>query len=177
MTGMPSFRTSLPYFLVPAAPPRESARAGRKQHVRRVLMNSTATRRGRRTWVRFALHYVEMVVAMFAGMMIFGALESGVLALAGQGYSEAEQPGLATTVMTVNMPVGMALWMRIRGHGWPGILEMSGVMFLPLVGLLPLLWAGVVDSESLMMIEHTAMFPLMLVAMLRRRDEYAGQHR
>jgi hypothetical protein len=138
-------------------------------------MSNVATRR-QRTWVRFTLHYAEMVVAMFAGMMIFGAIESGVLDLAGMGYTQAEQPILATTVMTLNMSVGMAVWMRVRGHGRPGILEMSGVMFLPLVVLAPLFWAGAVEGASLFELTHMAMFPLMLAAMLRRRGEYTGHH-
>ncbi|HEY7486053.1 MAG TPA: hypothetical protein VH912_16430 [Streptosporangiaceae bacterium] len=137
---------------------------------------SSVTAQLRRPWARFALHYGEMVIAMFVGMGVFGALEAGVLALAGQSYSPADQPVLATSIMTVNMAVGMALWMRIRGHGWPGILEMSGVMFLPLVAFVPLVWAGAIGGESLMMLEHTAMFPLMLAAMLRRRAEYTGHH-
>jgi hypothetical protein len=126
--------------------------------------------------MRFTLHYAEMIVAMFAGMIVFGAIESGVLGFLGLGYTHAEQPILATTVMTANMSVGMAIWMRVRGHAWPGILEMSGAMFLPLVVLAPLFWAGAVEGGSLFELTHIAMFPLMLVAMLRRRAEYSGHH-
>jgi hypothetical protein len=130
----------------------------------------------RRPWARFALHYVEMVIAMFAGMMIFGALETGVLAAADLSYASAERPVLAATTMTVYMALGMALWMRVRGHGWPAILEMSGVMFVPVAALAPLQWAGLLSGDALMGLMHAAMFPLMLAVMLRRRGEYAGTH-
>jgi hypothetical protein len=129
----------------------------------------------RRPWVRFGLHYVEMVIAMFAGMMIFGALESGVLAAADLSYSSADRPVLASTTMTVYMALGMAVWMRVRRHDWPGILEMSGVMFVPVAVLAPLEWAGAISGDALMGLMHAAMFPLMLAVMLRRRGEYAGK--
>ena len=108
--------------------------------------------------------------------MIFGVLESGVLAAAGLSYSTAGRPVLAATMMTVYMALGMAIWMRVRRHGWPGILEMSGVMFVPAAVLAPLQWAGVISADALLGLMHTAMFPLMLAVMLRRRPEYAGRH-
>jgi hypothetical protein len=127
-------------------------------------------------WVRFALHYVEMVIAMFAGMMIFGGLQSGLLAVADLSYSGADRPVLASTMMTVHMALGMAIWMRVRRHGRPAILEMSGVMFVPVAVLAPLHWVGLISGDALLGLMHTAMFPLMLAVMLRRRAEYAGTH-
>ena len=48
-------------------------------------------------------------------------------------------------------------------------------MLLPAVALMALLWAGVVAGMGgPMIIEHVAMLGGMLVAMLLRRDEYAG---
>jgi hypothetical protein len=111
-----------------------------------------------------------MVIAMFAGMVVLGLL----LDAAGLGWSHKENPELAYLLMAFNMSVGMAAWMRYRGHGWPGTLEMCGAMFAPVIPLFPLLWLGVIDGASLMTLAHVAMFPLMLVAMLWRRDEYAG---
>ena len=41
--------------------------------------------------------------------------------------------------------------------------------------MLALLWSGLVgDLGTLLVIEHVAMLPSMLVAMLLRRDEYTG---
>ncbi|PZG02171.1 hypothetical protein [Nonomuraea aridisoli] len=132
---------------------------------------TTTTRSGRR-WGRFALHYVEMIIAMFAGMFGLGMLQSAV----GLGVSHAEQPELWYLVMAFHMSVGMAAWMRFRGHGWAPTLEMCAVMFAPVVPLFPLLWFGVIDADGLMLVSHVAMFPLMLAAMFRRLDEYAGHH-
>ncbi|TDD31733.1 hypothetical protein E1286_44525 [Nonomuraea terrae] len=132
---------------------------------------TTTTRSGRR-WGRFALHYVEMIIAMFAGMFGLGMLQSAV----GLGVPHTEQPELWYLVMAFNMSVGMAAWMRFRGHGWAPTLEMCAVMFAPVVPLFPLLWLGVIDADGLMLVSHVAMFPLMLAAMFRRLDEYAAHH-
>jgi hypothetical protein len=47
-------------------------------------------------------------------------------------------------------------------------------MFAPALPLFPLVWLGVLDAGSMMMLAHVAMLPLMLIVMLWRRDEYAG---
>ncbi|MEU4537727.1 hypothetical protein AB0G15_22985 [Streptosporangium sp. NPDC023825] len=124
----------------------------------------------RRRWGRFAWHYAEMVIAMFAGMFVLGMLWSA----AGLGFSHDRQPELAYLLMAFDMSVGMAVWMRYRGHGWAPTLEMCAAMFVPVVPLFPLLWLGLIDGGALMTIAHVAMFPLMLAAMFRRLDEYAG---
>ena len=72
------------------------------------------------------------------------------------------------------MAAGMTVWMRYRGHGWPATLEMSGAMFVPALALFPLLWAGALSGDDLLMLEHVLMLPLMYVVMLRRRSEYGG---
>ncbi|GAA3442892.1 hypothetical protein [Planomonospora venezuelensis] len=123
----------------------------------------------RRRWGRFARHYVEMVIAMFAGMFVLGMLLDAV----GIGFSHDRRPEPSYLLMAFNMSVGMAAWMRYRGHGWASTLEMCAAMFVPVV-LFPLLWLGVIDGGDLMLVAHVAMFPLMLAAMLRRVDEYAG---
>jgi hypothetical protein len=65
--------------------------------------------------------------------------------------------------------------MRYRGHGWPASAEMSASMFIPAFGTIALLWGGLVeDIGALMLIEHVAMLPSMLMAMLLRREEYSG---
>ena len=74
--------------------------------------------------------------------------------------------------MATNMSVGMAVWMRIRGHGLPAIAEMSAAMYLSFLVLLPLHWAGVLTGMAFMTAGHVLMVPAMLVAMLRRRSEY-----
>jgi flagellar biosynthetic protein FliP len=125
-----------------------------------------------RSWGRFAWHYLEMIIAMFAGMFLLGFLLDAV----GLHLSYDREPESAYLVMAFNMSVGMAVWMRFRRHDWASTLEMCGAMFVPVVPLFPLLWAGVIDGMGLMMAAHVAMFPLMLLVMLRRRDEYAHAH-
>lgn len=121
---------------------------------------------------RFVLHYIEMIIAMFAGMFVLGFLEE----VAGLSVSHHEQPELGYLIMAFNMSVGMAAWMRFRGHAWRPTLEMCLAMFLPVVPLFPLLWLGVIDGGTLMLLAHVAMFPLMLGAMLLRRSEYTTHH-
>lgn len=123
-------------------------------------------------WRHFARHYLEMVVAMIVGMLVLGAVTRGVLALAGVDFSMERMPELVSLEMAFDMSVGMVAWMRHRGHGWVISLEMAAAMFAPLAVLFPLLWAGAVDAGSLLMVEHVAMLPLMLLVMLRRRAEY-----
>ena len=131
---------------------------------------------GRRGWGRFALHYLEMVVAMVAGMAVLGGALRVVLAAAGVEYSMARFPELMILEMGLTMALGMTAWMRYRGHGWPSTLEMSAAMLVPAVAVVPPVWLGVLDGGAAMALEHVAMFPLMLAVMLRRRAEYAGAH-
>ncbi|MEO3854240.1 hypothetical protein [Acrocarpospora sp. B8E8] len=128
-------------------------------------MTATKARSG---WLRFTLHYVEMIIAMFVGMFALGSLQSAV----GLDISHTEHPDLGYLVMAFNMSVGMAVWMRFRGHAWRPTLEMCAVMFAPAVPLFPLLWLDVIGGGTLMMAAHIAMFPLMLGVMLLRRAEY-----
>ncbi|TDB97151.1 hypothetical protein [Actinomadura sp. 7K534] len=124
-------------------------------------------------WGHFAQHYVEMLLAMAAGMLIFGAAVRGVLALTGGELSMGRQPELASLEMAFDMSAGMLIWMRVRGHAWAGSLEMCAAMFAPLAVLFPLLWLDVITTDSLMMLEHVLMLPLMFLVMLRRRGEFS----
>jgi hypothetical protein len=122
---------------------------------------------------RFLRPYLEMVAAMLVGMMVLGGVVRGVLALAGLRYP-TQYAELAALEMATTMSVGMVAWMRHRGHGWASTLEMTGAMFAPTVALVALLWLGVIAGDSLLLLEHLAMFPLMFLVMLRRRAEYGG---
>jgi hypothetical protein len=121
----------------------------------------------------FLRHYLEMVAAMVVGMVVLGAAVRGVLALAGLEFP-AQYPELLALEMAVDMSVGMVAWMRHRGHGWAATLEMAGAMFAPLVALFPLLWLGLIAGDSLMVLEHLAMLPLMYLVMRYRRAAYGG---
>ena len=122
---------------------------------------------------RFLRHYLEMVAAMFVGMLVLGAAVRGVLALAGLRYP-TQYPELAALEMAFTMSAGMVAWMRHRGHRWASTLEMAGAMFAPAVALFPLLWLGVITGDALLVLEHLAMFPLMYLVMARRWAEFGG---
>jgi hypothetical protein len=130
-------------------------------------------RRTRRVTWHFVRHYLEMVVAMVAGMVIVGAGVRGILALGGLEFP-AQYPEVTALGMAFDMSVGMVVWMRYRGHGWASTLEMVGAMFAPAIALLPLLWLDVISGDVLVLLEHVAMLPLMWAVMLRRRTEYGG---
>jgi hypothetical protein len=139
-----------------------------------------SARRGRGLSVlnrHFVRHYVEMLVAMLVGMVVLGAPAS--MALGALGMSSAElhkdAPALMLVGMAVTMTVPMVGWMRYRGHVWRASMEMSASMFVPTFGVIALLGGGLVgDLGTLLVIEHVAMLPSMLVAMLMRSEEYSG---
>lgn len=116
---------------------------------------------------RFVRHYLEMVAAMLVGMVALGAASLAV--------DLPDRTAVELVEMAVWMTVPMVAWMRVRGHRWRVCNEMAAAMLLPAAGALALLATGVVtDAHMLVMLEHTVMFPIMLVAMLLRRDEYTG---
>ncbi|GAA1771359.1 hypothetical protein [Agromyces humatus] len=116
--------------------------------------------------LRFALHGLEMVIAMIVGMVVLDP----VWAFAWPGLHE--NTVAQALVMATDMSIGMAVWMRVRGHGLPAIAEMSAAMYLSFLVLLPFLWAGVLSGMAFMTAGHVLMVPAMLIAMLRRRHEY-----
>ncbi|MEO3787621.1 hypothetical protein ABGB12_30210 [Actinocorallia sp. B10E7] len=126
-----------------------------------------------RGWLPFLRHYLEMIAAMLVGMAVFGMLIRGGLALAGLEFP-ARHPELLILEMAFDMTAGMTLWMRYRGHAWPATAEMAASMIVPALALLPLLWLDVLSGGTAMLLEHVLMLPLMLLVMLRRREEYGG---
>jgi hypothetical protein len=117
---------------------------------------------------RFLRHYLEMVVAMLAGMAILG-VASGVL------FNLPNTTNVRLVEMAVAMTLPMAAWMRFRGHSWAACGEMALAMFVPAGASLLLLNAGLVENKMVLFtFEHTAMFVGMFVVMLWRREEYVG---
>jgi hypothetical protein len=121
---------------------------------------------------RLLRHYLEMVTAMLAGMVLLGAALRGVLALAALHYPTAF-PELVALEMAVTMSAGMVVWMRRRGHRQASTLEMTGAMVAPLV-LVPRSWLGVLAGEALLVGEHLAMLLLRWLVLVRRRAEDGG---
>jgi hypothetical protein len=126
--------------------------------------------------IHFIRHYVEMVVAMFAGMLVLGGAAVVLLGLdTGSLYDDA--PAVGLTGMALTMTIPMVAWMRYRGHGWPASWEMTASMFVPTLVAIALLWSGALESgHTAMGIQHVIMFPAMLAVMFLRLDEYTGAH-
>ena len=120
----------------------------------------------------FVRHYLEMVVAMFAGMAVLGLPAGRVLDAMGATSDEFMFLGMATT-----MTVPMVGWMLYRGHGWRANAEMSASMFIPAFAVIGLLSADMLtDVAVLMVIEHVAMLLAMAGVMLLRPAEYMHHH-
>jgi flagellar biosynthetic protein FliP len=134
---------------------------------------TTVPRTSRR---RFFHHYLEMVVVMMVSMAILGGLVWGIFALLGHGNLR-HLVWVRAFVMSINMAIGMTVWMRFRGHGWASTLEMDAAMILPFVLLIGPYSAGLVSRGVLFGGDMLLMFPLMWLVMLRRYDEYAEDHR
>jgi hypothetical protein len=121
----------------------------------------------------FVRHYVEMVVAMFLGMGVLLPPLGAALRAAGTSLHDSDV--LMISAMALTMTAPMVAWMRYRWHGWPACADMTAAMAIPTLAVLALLWSGLVgDLGTLLVIEHVAMLPSMLVAMLLRREEYTG---
>ena len=121
--------------------------------------------------LNFARHYGEMIVAMLLGMLVLG----GAARAAGVDVSawRTDAPALLLLAMATAMSAPMVAWMRHRGHVWARCWEMTAAMFVPSFAAIALLWGGLVEEvDTLLAIQHVAMFPAMLVAMLLRRDDY-----
>jgi hypothetical protein len=114
---------------------------------------------------------------MLLGMFVLGFALAVLLGLVGIEVSEwqTEAPELLLLGMAFTMSAPMVAGMRHRGHGWTPAGEMTGAMFAPSLAAIALLWGGLVeDTDTLLGIQHVAMFPSMLAVMLLRRDEYTG---
>jgi hypothetical protein len=119
----------------------------------------------------FIRHYIEMVIAMLVGMAVIGGPVTLAFDAAGVELSDTAR----LLNMGLSMTVPMVAWMRYRGHGWRLCNEMAAAMLLPTFVAIALLGA-VDDFDTLMALEHVAMFVAMFGAMLLRRDEYTHSH-
>jgi hypothetical protein len=142
--------------------------------------STPATDRRTRPALRFVGHYLEMVAVMLLGMAVLGGAALGLLALAGVTPDELADnaPAVVLAGMGTSMVAPMVWWMRRRGHSAAANREMPGAMIVPTLVTLALLAAGgATDVDSLLGIQHVAMFPAMFGAMLLRRDEYTDRPR
>ena len=95
----------------------------------------------------FIRHYIEMVVVMFAGMIVLGLPGEAALKAIGSGTSELrdDAPAVVFLGMAATMTIPMVAWMRYRGHRWQPTLEMAASMIIPTLVAIALLAAGVLE--------------------------------
>lgn len=125
---------------------------------------------------RFILHFLEMLLAMMAGMVILYML--GDLLPASSSYSAAFEYGTIQYdfAMAIFMTVPMVAWMIVRRHGWHHASDMAFGMNAPVAAIIVLRLLGAeVSLPWLADASHPAMFLGMLAAMLYRRDHYVGK--
>ncbi len=122
----------------------------------------------------FLRHYLEMVAAMVAGMVLLGPplmITSRLF-----GYSFMSDPTIRTLIMAADMSIGMIVWMRYRGHTWERTLEMLAGMTIPFLAFLVPMWLGLIFESTLNVLGHLAMLVGMWVSMVLRRAEYSIDH-
>ena len=127
-----------------------------------------APRNVHRPTVRFLLHFGEMMAVMGLGMMLIHPVW-GVLV-----PDLDERPGIDTLLMGVDMALGMGLWMRVRGHDWQMVGEVSAAMTGPFVVLLAPYAAGSISAAAYSALGHVLMLVAMLGIMLARRHHYSS---
>ena len=134
----------------------------RTQLAPRAITAGTHAHHGGHSRRRFVGHFIEMQVAMMAGMALGGPL----------GIPEVASTELKAGLWLIAMVLPMVGWMRVRGMAWRPIAEMSASMVIPTVVLLPVLWLGLITGKTLIGLEHLSMAPAMLALMIYRRRDY-----
>jgi hypothetical protein len=123
----------------------------------------------------FVRHFIEMIVAMFLGMGVFGGLAIAIFAAAGSSLTD-QSVGLRVMLMSVYMTIPMVGWMRYRGHDWAGTTEMAASMIVPSAIVAAVAWGGALGAGAALAIQHSIMIPAMLGVMLWRYEDYAHPH-
>ncbi|UYM06935.1 hypothetical protein [Solicola gregarius] len=116
--------------------------------------------------MRFLAHYLEMVAAMLVGMMLLYPVWMLATWSAGPTHP-LRGPEAETLAMATTMAIGMAVWMRHRGHDPRHIAEMSAAMYAGFVVVYPAMWWAGMNESDLMTYGHLLMLALMAVPMVR----------
>lgn len=128
-------------------------------------------------WLR---HLAEMVVAMYAGMLVYMALVRPVLMGIGVARFVAGDLGYAWMILFMVAP--MVALMRLQGHSWRMADEMTVGMVAPVVvcfglvrlGICPLVpFLAWLTPTSVYLAAHDGMLLGMIAVMIYRRGMYA----
>jgi hypothetical protein len=132
-------------------------------------------RAGATSKLAFTRHFAEMVAAMFLGMGVLGGLALLIFTAAGSSPGD-HSVGLRVLLMGVYMTIPMVAWMAYRGHAALRNVEMAASMIVPSVIVAAAAWAGALEAEAALGLQHAIMIPAMLAVMLWRYREYARPH-
>jgi hypothetical protein len=123
----------------------------------------------------FLVHYGEMCAPMCIGFAVGDAIYFSLASQFGYSNPFADLPVLSVVVVTFTMTAPMTAWMLFRGMPRRATVEMTTVMPLLAVVLVAFGWLGLVPMDSLALLEHALMMPVMLIPMFLRLDLYTGR--
>jgi hypothetical protein len=131
------------------------------------LLNARSRPRpDRRPWA-FIRHYLEMVIAMFVGMVALQPLWPDL-----PHVLEIE-----ALVMATNMNLGMAAWMAVRRESAAAIARMAVAMYLPFIVLFAPYRLGWLSGDTVLTASHLLMLTAMAAVMLLPRTKPFLVHR
>jgi hypothetical protein len=126
----------------------------------------------RRRLSPFWRHFLEMLGAMAAGMLVTGAIFIFVTGATTWEEVTSRYPTQVLLAMAAGMTIPMVVWMSYRGMGRRNSYEMAAAMILPVIPFLCLVWFNITQSA-----QCGAYCGVMVVAMLAlmryRRSEYS----
>jgi len=130
---------------------------------------------------RFALHFLEMCVAMCAGGGALNAVVFGAAAWLGYPNLVAQAPELSILIIVVDLTLAMAVYMAIRGHPGRHNVEMSGSTLVGAIPFIGALWLGMIPQAkldnwlSLFAVMCGPLCLLMFAVMVLRFEHYGGR--
>lgn len=129
-------------------------------------------------WLR---HLLEMVVAMYVGMLAYHLLVASTLQVIGLGA--VVDGDLGYVWMNVAMVIGMVTFMRLQGHDWRMASEMSLAMVVPMglcfalvgLGICPLVpFLSWLSEANVYGVAHDSMLVGMVALMVVRLRMYGA---
>ena len=125
----------------------------------------------------FVWHFVQMVLAMEAGMMVYHLLLRPVLAPTSVGALTSQFPLIGYWMMVAAMVLGMIALMGYHRSSWRYSLEMTIAMIAPLAALTVLVLCSLLPIHTLYGVGDPVMFLAMAAFMLFRPHDHAhGAH-
>ncbi len=143
---------------------------GRNHHARTSTPLHATSARGRtwRQYLHHAAHLGLMIVLMYVGMFTLDPVYDLIMHAAGASDPWSQLPILSNFVMASNMTIPMVTYMILKRHRRRVIGEMSTAMFIPAVILLGPYLYGLITTETMMSLSHSAMIPLMTAVTIYR---------